>query len=888
MLSKLRAVGARLGIVFKRGQLEHEFDEELRFHVEELTEDNLRAGMSAEEARRRALMALGGVDKTKEEYRDALGLRLLRDFLRDFHYGLRQLRRSPGFTIVAILTLALGIGANTAIFTIVNAVLIRQLPYKDPDRLVMVSEKNKTFRPDSLQPDRNGLLSTSVPGLLDWRAQTDVFEEVGAYYWFPSRFVLTGSGEPEEIFGGRVTANFFMVLGVQPMLGRSFLPGEDRAGKNDVVLLGHGLWQRRFNQDPDIVGKPAAIDGRAYTVVGVMQPGFQFPRGEQLWTPHALEVDPKKSSRNTRNLEVVARLKAGASLEHARSVLETLAAVHEREYPDSHKDMTAAVIPLQEHMLGETRSRLLLLFGATGFVVLIACANLASMLLARGTVRIREMALRAALGAGRFRLLRQSMVETVSLALLGGTAGLLIALWSAKTLVTLGSATVPQLKDVHLDWRVLCFALGSSVVAGLISGLIPSLRASKIDVAEALKEGSAAPGALGSSRRLGGLLVVSELAAALILLTAAGLMVNTLARLYSVDLGFQPQNLLTTRITLPSYKYGSFWQKDRATRAIAFFDQTLQYVKALPGVRSAALIDALPFSGVQWGTIITVEGKPEEQFRTHTRSATPGYFQTMEIPLLRGRCFTEQDNAAAAPVAIVNDTLARQIWPDEDPIGKRVTSKPAIEVVGVVGAARHLRLDLPAGPEIYVPYGQSGHSTMFLVLRTTGDPTHLAPAVRKQIWAIDRNQPVEDVRTMEERIAGYAAPRRFYALLLGIFAGIAVVLAAVGIYGVISYSVSQRRHEIGIRMALGAERADVLHLVLGQGLMLAALGVGFGVMGGLVATRLLSTLLYGVRPGDPVTFVAVSLLLSAIAIIACYLPVHRASKVDPMVALRYE
>jgi len=888
MLSKLRAVGARLGIVFKRGQLEHEFDEELRFHVEELTEDNIRAGMSPEEAHRRALMALGGVDKTKEEYRDAFGLRLVRDFVQDLRYGLRQLRRSPGFTTIAVLTLAFGIGANTAIFTVVNAVLIRRLPYRDPDRLVMVSEKYKTFRPDSLQPDSKGLVSTSVPGLLDWQAQTDVFEEVGAYYWFPSRFVLIGSGEPEEIFGGRVTANCFSVLGVQPMLGRSFLPGEDRAGKNDVVLLGYGLWQRRFNQDLDIVGKPAAIDGRTYTVVGVMQPGFQFPRGEQLWIPHALEVDPKKFSRNTRKLEVVAPLKAGVSLEHARSVLETLAAVREREFPNEHKDKTAAVIPLREHMLGETRPRLLLLFGATGFVVLIACANLASMLLARGTVRIREMALRAALGAGRFRLLRQSMVETVSLALLGGTAGLLIALWSAKTLVTLGSATVPQLKDVHLDWRVLCFALGSSVVAGLISGLIPSLRASKIDVAEALKEGLAAPGASGSTRRLGGLLVVSELAAALILLTAAGLMVNTLARLYSVDLGFQPQNLLTTRITLPSYKYRSFGQKDRATRAVAFFDQTLQYVKALPGVRSAALINALPFSGVQWGTRITVEGRPEEKFLTHTRAATPGYFQTMEIPLLRGRCFTEQDNAAAAPVAIVNETLARQIWPDEDPIGKRVNSSPVTEVVGVIGAARHLRLDLPAGPEIYVPYGQSGDSTMFLVLRTTGDPSYLAPAVRKQIWAIDRNQPVEDVRTMEERIAGYAAPRRFYALMLGIFAGIAVVLAAVGIYGVISYSVSQRRHEIGIRMALGAERADVLRLVLGQGLTLAALGVGFGVTGGLLATRLLSTLLYGVRPGDPVTLVAVSLLLSAIAIVACYLPARRASKVDPMVALRYE
>lgn len=476
------------------------------------------------------------------------------------------------------------------------------------------------------------------------------------------------------------------------------------------------------------------------------------------------------------------------------------------------------------------------------------------------------------------------MVETVSLALLGGTAGLLIAFWSARALVTLGSATVPQLKDAHIDWRVLCFALGSSLVAGLLSGLSPSLRASKTDIAEALKEGQTASAASGSTRRLGGLLVVSEMAIALVLLAAAGLMANTLARLYSVDLGFQPENLLTMRITLPGYKYRSSPQK------VTFFDQTLQRVRALPGVRSAALIDALPFSGAQWGTRITVEGRPEEKFATHTREVSPGYFQTMEIRLIKGRCFTEQDNAAAPQVAIANETLARQIWPDENPIGKRVNLRAVTEVVGVVSAARHLRLDLPAGPEVYTPYCQrgAGASTMYLVLRVTGDPILLAPAVRKQIWAIDKDQPAEDVRTVEERIAGYAAPRRFYTLLFGIFAEIAVVFAAVGIYGVISYSVSQRRYEIGIRMALGAERADVLRLVLGQGLTLATLGVGLGIAGALIATRLLSTLLYGVRPGDPVTFAAVSLLLSAIAIVACYLPARRASKVDPMVALRYE
>ena len=867
-------------------------DEELRGYLDADVKEKMRSGMNQEQALRAARVEMGSMDAVKEEIRSAGWEATLETLWQDLRYGMRQLRRNPGFTVVAVITLALGIGASTALFSVVNSVLLRPLPYKNPDRLVMLFEKDKTFQANSLQPYRNGLMSTSVPGLLDWRARTDVFDEVGAYYWFPSRFVFTSAKEPEEVFGGSVTANLFTLLGVQPILGRSFLPGEDRPGENDKVLLGYGFWRRRFNSDPGIVGKSAALSGRTCTVVGIMPPGFEFPRGEQLWIPYALQVDPKKQSRNVRNLEVIARLKAGVSVEQAETVLKTLSEVSEQRFPSEQKNWTAAVVPLRQHLLGDTRARLLLLFGATGFVVLIACSNLANMLLARGVLRTREMAMRAALGAGRFRLLRQVIVETVLLAVLGGAAGLAIAMGAVRALVAFGSATVPQLQGVHPDWRVLLFTLGCALAAGAVTGLVPALRASRTDVNEALKRTPEASGASGSVQRLGGALVVSELALALVLLAGAGLMVNTMAHLYTVELGFQPQNLLTMRITLAAYKYGDFAHFD-AVRASTFFDQVIERVKALPGVRSAALIDALPFSGVQWGTDISVEGRGQETFLTHTRVATSAYFKTMGIPLRLGRFFTEQDNNATAPVVIINETLARLIWPNENPVGKHIGGSDDgpnkwWTIVGVVGPVRHLRLDLPSGPEMYRPQAQETSREMFLVLRTSGNGTRLAAAVRRQIWSIDKDQPVEDVRMMEERIAGYAAARRFYTLLLGIFAGLAVVLAGVGIYGVISYSVSQRRHELGIRMALGAQRTDILNLVVGRGFKLTLIGVVVGMAGALALGRFLSGLLYGVKPTDPLTFVLVSLVLTAIALLASYVPARRATKVDPMVALRYE
>ncbi len=558
-----------------------------------------------------------------------------------------------------------------------------------------------------------------------------------------------------------------------------------------------------------------------------------------------------------------------------------------REFPRWHKDWTAAVEPLREHLVGDTRLRLLLLFGATGFVVLIACANLANLLLARGAVRVREMAMRAALGASRWRLLRQALAETLIVTLLGGAAGVALAAWATPLLVARGAAALPQLVDGHPDWRVLLFAFGSSMLAGLVAGLVPSLRASRPDLNGALKEAPLSPSG-ASPRSLGGALVVAQLACALLLLTGAGLMVQTLARLSTVDVGFRTDNLLTARVTVPNYKAVLPNRRFDTTRLGAFARALADGVRTLPGVRSVGLIDALPFSGVAWGTYLEAEGKPGEEFHTHTRSCNPEYFKAMGIPLLQGRWFTDSDTAGSAQVAIINDALARQLWPNQNPIGRHVTWEGTQEVVGVVGTVRHLRREFAGVSEVYRPLAQRPRREMFLAVRASGDAPSLTSAIRHQVGSIDKDQPVEDVQTMDARIAADAGPRRFYALLLCIFAGLAVTLAAVGIYGVIGWSVSRRQHEIGVRMALGARHVEVLALVFRQGLVLASLGVAVGLAGAVATTRVLASLLYEVQPIDPFTFACVSLLLVAVVAAACYFPAHRASRLDPLLALRTE
>ncbi|MBZ5499087.1 MAG: ABC transporter permease [Acidobacteriia bacterium] len=894
MLASIRAFLWRIVHFNRRTKSEATLDGELEFHLQMEIEQNFRQGMNHEEARRQALIALGGLEQTMEECRDVLAVRLLRDLVQDLSYGLRQLRHAPGFAAVAVITLALGIGANTAIFTAVNAVLLRPLPFGNADRMITIWEKNLSaegakFR--SLQPDHKELISTSVPVLREWQAQTDLFEDVGAYSSFPARVVLTGGGEPEEIVAGRVTANFFSTLGVAPELGRGFLPGEDRLGRTNVVVLSHSLWQRRLGADRTICGRPIMLNGAVSTVAGVMPPSFPPMAGEEAWVPDPIDSQSYDGFRGSRNMEVIARLKPGVSVAQAQAVLTAGAEVRARLFPESSKNYATVIVPLREYLVGDMRGRLVLLSAATLFVILIACANVANMLLARGTVHRREMALRAALGAGCGRLVRQAIAETMLLALLGGAAGLGIGLWAVSWLAGMGGANVSELGNLRADWRVFCFALAASVVVGLLTALVPALQASKADVNQGLKESAGAQGGRAAARRLSGLLVVAEVACALILLAGTGLMVNTLAHLADVSLGFSSQNLLTLRLTLPPYKYSIAGKSWNNARARAFLAGALAQIKAVPGVREAGAVYPLPFSKSQEGTGVSAEGSPEgSDLPTHYRIGTPDYFRAMKIPLVRGRIFTDHDTADMPPVVVINETLARQLWPNQDPIGKRVQLKNKLqEVVGVVGDVRHLRPDLPSGAESYVPRAQTGgYSTMFVAVRTAGDPTRAAEAVRAAIWAVDKDQPVQDMKTMDERLSGFAALRRIYTLLLGIFAGIAVALSAVGIYGVISYSVSQRQNEIGIRMALGAKPGEVMRMVLRQGLLLVAIGVLLGIAGALATNRALSNMLYGVRPTDPLTLLAVSLVLAAVALAACFLPAHRATRIDPLLALRKE
>ncbi len=898
MLSKLRRFGQRMMGLFKTGSRDSQLDEELRFHVEELTRDNVRAGMTPEEARQQARLALGGIERVKEEYRDGVGLRLLRDLGQDVRYGLRQLRRSPGFTVVAVLTLALGIGANTAIFTVVNAVLIRPLPFYDPSRLVRIWETEVSPHISELQPGRENLYSVSAPGFIDWQARTDMFEQTAAYHYFPSRFVLTGKGQPRELKAVRVTSNLFSTLGVQPWLGRSFLPEEEQQGRDNVAILSYETWNSQFNADESIVGTTATLSGRSYLIAGIMPRGFGFPRGEDFWVPLDLSrpgsgghPGRQGGPRNTRNLETVARLKPGVSLERAYAVLKGMAEVNAHEYAESNKGWSVAVKPLREELVGKRRVPLLLLFAATGFVTLIACANLANMLLTRASRRRREMAVRAALGASRARLLRQSLVESILLALIAGAVGLLAG-WSVlRGIASLGSTNIPRLEQLQLDWRVLCAALACSIATGLVAGAASALNACRADPNRGVRDAAPGDGARVTPR-FSSALTVAELALALVLLAGAGLMLNTLVRLYNVDLGFEPSHLVTARVTLPGYKYsqlGSF----NVSRARSFLTEVLARTEAIPGVESAAFVYPLPFAG-QEGTSFEVEGRAHDDsappLMSHVRVATPQYFRTMRIGLLRGRYFTDADGPDAPKVAIINETIANRVFPNEDPIGRRVDIKNAVrEIVGVVRPVRTLGLDQPPGAETYMPYAQlSNYSSLFLVARGSGSAGALAAALRDQVHGVDRDQPVEDVFTIEERIARNAADRRFYTLLLGVFALIAISLAAVGVYGVASYAVAQRTHEIGIRMAIGARQADVYSLFLGRQVRSALAGVAIGLSAALALTRALESMLFGIRAADPATFAGAALLLVTVALAAACFPARRAARVDPAITLRFE
>ncbi|HET9531507.1 MAG TPA: ABC transporter permease [Blastocatellia bacterium] len=801
----------------------------------------------------------------------------------DLRYGLRMLIKNPGFTAVAVLTLALGIGANTAIFSVVNTVLLQPLPYNDPDRLVMVWEEDtKRGYPRD---------TPAVANFIDWRDQNQVFEAMAAMA--DASFNLTGAGEPERLEGRRVSASLFPLLGVEPHLGRAFLPEEDQPSVNRVVILSHGLWQRRFGSDNEIMGKPLTLNGESYTVVGVMPPGFRFPNGETgLWVPIAF-TPQQAASRGSHYLNVVARMKPGITLEQAQAEMSTIAERLQQQYPDTNTGLGAVVVSLHEQLVGDIKPALLVLLGAVGFVLLIACANVANLLLARAAARQKEIAVRTALGASRLRLLRQFLTESVLLSALGGGGGLLMALWGVNLLRTFIPKNISQVQSITIDAGVLVFTLLVSLLTGLIFGLAPAAQASSFNLNETLKEGGRDSATGSRGNRIRGLLITTEIAVSLILLIGAGLLINSFLRLRSVDPGFRTDNLLTMRIVLSEQKY-----TDQPRRA-AFYRELVRRIESLPGVQSAAVTNWIPLV-LQGDSIgVSIEGQPDpgpgQMPIVVTRVIHPNYFRTMGIELLEGRQFDERDRVDSHRVIIVSETMARRFWPGEVAVGKRIkpgplnSSAPWLEIVGVVKDVRQFELGANPKPQMYVPYEQPVFfRPSHLVIKTDVEPLGLAAAVRSTVWEIDKDQPVSNITTMEGVLSESIARQRFSTLLLGIFATVALVLAAVGIYGVMSYSVAQRTHEMGLRMALGAQSRDVLKLVIGQGLRMAIAGITVGLAAAFALTRLMGSLLYGVSTVDPLTFAGVTLLLLSVALAACYVPARRATKVDPMIALRYE
>ena len=807
--------------------------------------------------------------------------------LQDIRYGFRTLIKRPSFTIIVVLTLALGIGANTTIFSAVDAVLLNPLPYQDPDRLVAVWETNKQLSPEMW--DRN---EVAMGNFRDWRSRNQVFDQLGSL--FDADVNLTGVGEPEQIKSCVVTTNFFQVLGIQPMIGRSFLPEEEKPGSPRVVIISSGLWQRLFGSDPNLTNKSVTLNGNPVAVIGVMPPGFdlQFPINTRvdMWLP--MRIDPANFDRNSHYLYALARLKPGISRDQAQNEMHLIATQLQQQYPETNAQKDVNIVPLRKQLVGKVESYLYLLFAAVGFVLMIACANVAGLLLARVTARHKEVAVRIALGASRWRIIRQLLTESIILSALSGLLGLLFAYAGIKLLVALTPPDVPRLHEIGLHIPVFLWTLVISILTGVLFGLAPALQASRPDLNESLKK-SAGRNQGGFQR--GGLrnpLIVSEVALALLLSVGAGLMIKSFLRLQQVSPGFEANNLLTMNIALPRQKYS------QPQQANAFFDQLAEHIKTLPGVKSVGGIDPLPFSNSNVSTSFLIEGAPAVPLADRPdvgeRAVTPAYFETMGIPVLKGRSFTAQDRDNTPHVIIVNEALASRYWPNQDVIGKRLgfeddPSKQAWrEIVGVVGNVKHKRLEAEANPEVYFPYQQLPKNFMSVVVRTSSDPVSMIPAIRSQVFTIDKNQPVFDIMTMDQRLAKSVASSRFVMLLLGTFSVLALGLAAVGLYGAMAYLVTQRTQEIGLRMALGARRIDVFKLVVGKGMRLAIIGTAIGLVASLALTRVMGSLLFEVTPTDALTFVIVSVVLLTVALLACYIPARRATNVDPLTSLRYE
>jgi putative ABC transport system permease protein len=810
-------------------------------------------------------------------------------FWQDIRYGLRMLIKAPSLSIVATIALALGIGANTAIFSVVNSVLLRPLPFANSESLMNVWETNL------VSGSQRG--SASYLNFADWREQNHVFERMSSYH--TNDFIMTGRGESSRLQGAVVNADLLPLLGVTPLLGRGFLPDEDKPGeKGRVVLLSQQLFQKRFNADPNVVGQSVVLDGKAFSIVGVMPAAFQFPIQNdpvELWTTVAVDREgetPVTEQRGAHYMSVIARLKPGVTKEQAQAEMTTISARLEQQYPDANLHRGLRVEPTLEALVGDIRPALLILLGAVGCVLLIACANVANLLLARAMTRQKEMAIRAALGASRLRVIRQLLTESVLLSLAGGALGLVLAVWWSDLLIALGKQNIPRAMQVGLDWRVLVFTLVVSVLTGVVFGLVPAIHSSKTELTESLKEGGRGSGEGARRNRVRGVLVVSELAIAVVLLVGAGLLIQSLWRLRQVNPGFQSANLLTFVVGIPEVRYPTEKQSP-------FYRDLVQRVRSLPGVQSATAVVPLPLSGDQFRISFEIDGKPVakgEQPSADVFIVGDSYFKTLGVPMIKGREFNERDVQKAPGVVIVNQAFAKKYFPGEDPVGKRI--KPGIsttdedtefkEIVGLVADVRNRNLQSELRPGYFLPQAQVPFNQMTMVVRTTGDPHNLATAVTNEVHSMDSELPVFSIKTMDEYISATVAAPRFNTTLLGIFASVALILTIVGLYGVMSYSVAQRTNEIGIRMALGAQTRDVVRLIISQGFKLVLLGLGIGLVGAFALMRVMSSLLFGVSAKDPLTFAAVAALLAFVALLACYIPARRATRLDPLHALRYE
>ncbi len=864
-----------------KDRVDQEFTEEIQAYLDMLTEAKIKQGLTPREARRSALVELGGVEQVQEKVREIRMGQLIETAWRDVRLGVRTLVHSPIFTVVTVLSLALGIGANTAIFSVVNGLLLRPLPYPESERLVDVWHTP----PQQSFPGLDRF-SVSPANYLDWKAQSTAFEQIAVYGF--TGLSLSTSNDPLPLIAATVSSDFFSVLQSNAMQGRTFTPDEEQPGRDQVVVISHGLLQRAFGANTNIIGQSLTLNSRSFTVVGIMPAGFEFPREADMWVPLAWD-DKERQTRSIHDYLVIARLKPNVSVQQAQAEMSTISSRLEQQYPEENKGWGAVVIPVRDDLVGDVRRPLLVLFCAVGFVLLIACANVANLMLARGANRQKEMAVRMALGAGRARLVRQLLTESILLAVTGGLLGLLLAIVGSKMLVRLGN--LPNSGDIGIDTWALGFTLLVSFAAGIIIGIMPALQFTRTSVSETLKQGSGRTGGSALKQHTRKALVISEVALSLVLLIGAGLMIRSFWKLQNVDPGFDTSNALTMSVVLTFTRYPEPHQR------LAFVDRAIEQIRAVPGVVSVGTTTRIPLAGGGSTQPFSIEGRPAgaiaEQPMAQTRYISPDYFRAIGIPLRQGRFFSDQDRDNSVPVVIISEAMARRFWPGENPVGRRLTPSFHLEqgpreIVGVVGDVKTSGLDVDASAMMYLPFKQAPLPFLSFVVRTASNPKALIQPVSQAVYSIDKEQALTDVQTLDEVFAASLSDRRFNMTLLLTFAGVALLLAAVGVYGVMNYTVTLRRRELGIRMALGAKARDVLRLVLGQGLMLTLIGVGAGLISAYALTRLMASLLYGVTATDYLTFASVSAVLIAVGVAASYVPARRATKVNPTIALRTE